>query len=643
MCGIVGFFSGNKRTDSEVLISMRDALSHRGPDDMGSYIDIENKVGLAHRRLSILDLSPLGHQPMSNEEGSIWVAYNGEIYNFKELREELIQIGYRFKSNSDTEVLVKAFEQWGIECINRFIGMFAIAIWDKRTKKLYLIRDRAGVKPLYYYRRNGVFLFGSELKALMKHPDFHKEIDFNILPLYLRYGFISSPYTIFKDTFKIKPGHYLCVSNNSMNEVKYWDIADYYNAVPLSKSEDELTEELEDILIDSFKYRLVSDVPVGVFLSGGIDSTIVTTLLQKNIGSKLKTFTIGFIEDRFNEAESAKKIAKFLGTEHTEYYLSEKDAFEIIDKLPEIYDEPFGDQSAIPTYLVSKLARREVKVALSADGGDELFCGYRRYRSIFKIKNFISNYPSPIKKMFMKTLSSISPDRVDNIYRSLSFLAPRLNEVKDTYIKWRNMLQEYNDGNIIGMYRYNLSKWNPVDIFDLMNKDLDVKFDNEFEDAFHGLENVDLISQMMAADYKTYLADDILTKVDRATMSVGLEGREPFLDHRVAEYVARIPLSLKFKNGNSKYIIKKILKKHLPEALFKRPKQGFVVPLDKWLKGEMYPLVMNYLDKDRLAKEGIFNADRVSFWLKEFYSGSSIYASKIWFLLMFEMWKERWV
>ena len=470
MCGIVGFCSNYKRTDVEVLTSMRDALTHRGPDDMGTYIDTENNVGLAHRRLSILDLSPLGHQPMSNEKGSIWVTYNGEIYNYKEVREELIRIGYTFKSNSDTEVLIKAFEQWGIECINKFIGMFAIAVWDKRTKKLYLIRDRVGVKPLYYYRKNGVFLFGSELKALMKHPDFHKEIDYNILPLYLRYGFISSPHTIFKNTFKIRPGHYLCVSNNSITEVKYWDIADYYNAVPLNKSEDEVAEELEDILIDSFKYRLISDVPVGVFLSGGIDSTIVTTLLQKNIDTKLKTFTIGFIEDRFNEAESAKKIAKFLGTDHTEYYLSEKDALEIIHKLPDIYDEPFGDQSGIPTYLVSKLARRDVTVALSADGGDELFCGYRRYRSIIKIKDFISNYPKPIKKSFMKVFSSIDPDKIDNFYRSFSFLLPKMNEAKDTFIKWRNMLQEYNDGNIIEMYRYNLSKWNPLDISDLMNK-----------------------------------------------------------------------------------------------------------------------------------------------------------------------------
>src|SRR3989304_4043784 len=307
MCGIVGFCSCNEKVDKAILTSMRDALTHRGPDDAGIYIDEENNVGLGHRRLSILDLSSLGHQPMSNENGSIWITYNGEVYNFKEIREELSQRGYNFKSNSDTEVVIKSYEEWGIDCVHKFIGMFALGIWDKREKKLYLVRDRVGVKPLYYYQKDGLFLFGSELKVLMKHPDFNKEIDYSVLQLYLRYGYIPAPFTIFNNTYKLRPGHYLCVSNNNLKEVKYWDIVDFYL-------------------------------------------------------------------DRFNEAKWSKRIANYLGTDHTEYYLSVKEAFSIIEKLPEIYDEPFGDSSGIPTYLVSRLARQDVTVTLSADGGIELLC-----------------------------------------------------------------------------------------------------------------------------------------------------------------------------------------------------------------------------------------------------------------------------
>jgi asparagine synthase (glutamine-hydrolysing) len=311
VCGIVGFCGKDKFTDEATLLSMRDTLAHRGPDDSGLYIDTEHNVGLGHTRLSIIDLSSLGHQPMSNDSGTIWITYNGEVYNFKEIREELEKKGYTFRSNTDTEVLVKAYEEWGIECVHKFIGMFAIAIWDRNAKKLYLVRDRVGVKPLYYYFKNGLLLFASELKALMKHPGYRKEIDLSILPHYLRFGFIQSPYTIFQDTFKLKPGHYLCLYKNKLEEKKYWDIVDFYNADPIEGTEDEITLELENLLRNSFKYRLISDVPVGVFLSGGLDSSIVTALLQHNIGSKLKTFTIGFEESSLNEAYWSKSIADY--------------------------------------------------------------------------------------------------------------------------------------------------------------------------------------------------------------------------------------------------------------------------------------------------------------------------------------------
>ncbi len=642
MCGIVGFCSCTKKVDKAILTSMRDALTHRGPDDAGIYVDEENNVGLGHSRLSILDLSSLGHQPMSNENGSIWITYNGEVYNFKEIRDELIKRGYSFKSSSDTEVLIKAYEKWGIDCIHKFIGMFALAIWDRRELKLYLVRDRVGVKPLYYYYKDGLFLFGSELKALMKHPEFSKDVNYDVLSLYLRYGYIPAPFTIFNNTFKLRPGHYLSVSNDDLREIKYWDIVDFYLEEPINASEDEIAEELEDLLIDSFKYRLVSDVPVGVFLSGGIDSSAVTALLQKNINTQLKTFSIGFYEDRFDEAKWAKKIANYLETDHTEYYLSIKEAFSIIEKLPEIYDEPFGDNSGIPTYLVSRVARQNVTVALSADGGDELFCGYNRYRSIIFLNGGFLGLPAYIRNSIIKTLPLFSPPMVDSIYRTFKFFMPKVEGLRDKFEKWRNMLREGNNGNIVDMYKFNINRWTPDDLTRVMGHHYNLKFNTYFEDTFLRLQNCDLVTQMMAVDFKTFLVDDILTKVDRATMSVGLESREPFLDHRLVQYVARIPSRYKYKNGMSKYILRKVLYKYVPRELLERRKQGFVVPLAEWLKGELSPLVMNYLNEDKLKKEGIFNPGVVSSYVKDFMNGS-INVNKIWFLLMFEMWKEKWL
>ena len=642
MCGIVGFCNCSEKVDKAILTSMRDALTHRGPDDAGIYVDEDNNVGLGHRRLSILDLSSLGHQPMSNENGSIWITYNGEVYNFKEIREELKQGGYNFKSNSDTEVVVKSYEEWGIDCVHKFIGMFALGIWDKIEKKLYLVRDRVGVKPLYYYQKDGLFLFGSELKVLMKHPDFNKEIDYSVLQLYLRYGYIPAPFTIFNNTYKLRPGHYLCVSNNNLKEVKYWDIVDFYLEEPIDASEDEIAEELENLLVDSFKYRLVSDVPVGVFLSGGIDSTTLTALLQKNISTQLKTFTIGFYEDRYDEAKWAKKIANYLGTDHTEYYLSAKKAISIIEKLPEIYDEPFGDDSGIPTYLVSRLARQDVTVTLSADGGDELFCGYDRYRSVAYLNRRFLRLPRYIRNSLINALSSFSSSTVDSLYSTFKPCIPEIKGYKDKFGKWRNMLRESSNGNPLDMYKFNINRWTPDELTRVMGYDYNSKFNTYLEDTFYRLKNNDFLTQMMATDFKTSLVDRILTKVDRASMSVSLEAREPFLDHRLVQYVARIPVNLKYKNGMSKYILRKILYKYVPVELLERPKKGFGIPLAGWLKGELSYLVRDYLNEDKLKREGIFNPGVVSSSIKDFMNGS-INVNKIWFLLMFEMWKEKWL
>jgi len=643
VCGITGFWSFNKKTEKAVLISMRDALTHRGPDDAGVYLDEKLGVGLGHRRLSILDLSSLGHQPMSNDTESIWITYNGEVYNFIDIKKELVNKGYNFKSNTDTEVLIKAYEEWGINCVHKFIGMFALAIWDSREKKLYLLRDRAGVKPLFYYDKDGLFLFGSELKALMKHPDFKREVNPNALPLYFRYGYVPAPFTIFKNTYKLRPGHYLCISDNNVEEVKYWDIVDFYLQEPIKASDDEILDELESLLIDSFKYRLISDVPVGVFLSGGTDSTVLTALLQKNTNTKLKTFTIGFYENEYNEAKWAKKIASYLGTDHTEYHLSVKESFNIIQKLPEIYDEPLADNSGIPTYLLSRLTRQDVTVALSADGGDELFCGYKRFRDVSCLNRLFLRLPGYMRNSIIKALSVLSPAKVEYLYRTFNFIMPSMVNFRDRYAKMRNMLSESNDGNLENMYKIAVSMWMPEDLNRIMSDDCNSISETHFEDTFHQLRDNDFVTQMMAVDFKTYLTDDILTKVDRATMSVSLEGRDPFLDHRLVQYVARIPVSLLNKNGVSKYPLKQILYKYVPKELLERPKHGFTVPLYKWLKGDLSTLVLHYLNEDKLKKEGIFNAGVVASWVKDYISGSSINVNKLWSLLMFEMWKEKWL
>ncbi len=621
---------------------MRDVLSHRGPDDKGEYIDENNNLGLAHRRLSILDISSLGRQPMSNDKGTVWVTYNGEIYNYKEIRQELIQHGHSFKSNSDTEVLIKAYEQWGIDCIHKFIGMFAIALWDAREKKLFLIRDRAGVKPLYYYYKDGLLLFGSELKALREHPGFPKEIDFSVLPIYLKYGFIPNPKTIFKDTSQVRPGHYVCFQNKKIEEVKYWDILDYYEQDKLTGSEQEITDQLEVILIDSFKYRMVSDVPVGVFLSGGVDSSIVTALLQTNMNSRLKTFSIGFYEDRYNEAHHAKKIAEYLGTDHTEYYVSEKEALDIVDMLPDMFDEPFGDNSAIPTHLVSKLARQDVTVALSADAGDEMFFGYNRYKKALYYYNDLNQYPSVIKNVINKAISSISPNTAEFVCNNLKSVLPEIRGVWDKYSNFQALMRQGINRDLKAIHKITHNKWRDGELNALFTDP--VPFTDEvFEQSFSRLSDDDYMSQMLAADFKTYMCDDILAKVDRASMSVSLESREPLLDHRLLEFTACIPSSLKYKNGQTKYILKKVLEKYIPRDLWDRPKRGFTSPVFYWLRGELKPLVKEYLGGDKIKHDGIFDPKATSFWVNKFLDGHSVTGERIWYMLMFQMWKERWL
>lgn len=631
MCRIVGFWDLTNKKDYDInktIISMRDTMTHGGPDDAGVYVDKNSGIALGHRRLSILDLTSSGHQPMSFE--NLTIVYNGEVYNYAEIKKDLVKYGYTFISNTDTEVVLKAFHRWGYEAVHRFRGMFAFAIWDADNRRLILCRDRVGVKPLYWYFNEGLFMFASEIKAFHKHPKFKKVIDKKGLALYLQYGYITAPYTIFENVYKLEPGCFLEVNSSGKIEIKkYWDIEKYFTLGVseqekfFKKSEDEIAEELEYILTDSFKLRLVSDVPVGVFLSGGIDSSTVTAILAKE-GIRLKTFTIGFHEGEYNEAPYAKEIANYLGTDHTELYCSPKEALDIIPKLPELYDEPFGDPSAIPTYLVSKLAKERVKVSLSADGGDEQFCGYTKYQKGYNRLKFIYKY----KKIFKPLIGLFN---LHILYRHLSL------PINSRFFERYNKLFEIiNEKGIIEGYDI-------INKFYITNDLSELGINNGLINHINiqkvtNLQISDDMSLFMLLDFKTYLPDDILVKVDRATMGVSLEGREPFLDHHLVEYTSKLPIQYKYKHNQTKYILKKILYKYIPKNLLDRPKQGFTPPIYKWLNSDLQDLYFHYIT--RLKKSDIFEASNFidkALFLKR----ASPY--KAWLLFILSIWYEKWV
>lgn len=629
MCGIAGFVDFRSQSSSEVLKSMTDALYHRGPDDCGYTLEVSGsaQVGLGHRRLSILDLSNHGHQPMMHND--LVIIYNGEVYNFIEIRERLEKLNYKFDSNSDTEVILKAYDKWGLDMVQYLNGMFAIAILDKTAKKLTLIRDRAGVKPLFWYKSDdGLFIFASELKSFHQHPCFNKELNFDGLALFLQYGYIPQPHTIFNNCYKLKAGYSLTIDlvTQSVDESKYWDVFDSYRKSKLDISENEAAEETERLLSSACEYRMVSDVPVGIFLSGGYDSSLVTALLQKNRTEKLKTFSIGFHEEKYNEAHHAKRVSQYLGTDHTEYYCTQQDALAILPKLAEIWDEPFGDASSIPTTLVSQLARQDVKVSLSADGGDEVFGGYSKYISIQrKIQTFsmIPSHAKPLTQSFLRN--------------SLThFLSEKFGmfDAKNRLNRFALMLNA-NESELLSL---GSSVFTAPEINCLLKANFSVvhtDFDQRLEGAF--LDNI------LSIDYATYQQDNILTKVDRATMSVGLEGREPLLDYRIVEFVSRLPTNFKINKNNKKYLLKKITHKYIPEEIMHRPKMGFGVPIFEWFRSELKSYLLRYLDADRLERAGIFDVAIVIDIRDRYLAGHKINVQKLWLLLMFEMWRERWM
>lgn len=629
MCGIAGFSDFTKKSNPSVLQLMTDVISYRGPNDQGIFTKEfdETIVGLGHRRLSILDLSPLGHQPYHYKDFTL--VFNGEIYNFKEIREKLITKGYSFESNSDTEVIIKSYEANGIACVDEFIGMFSFSLLDQRSEKMYLVRDRAGVKPMYWFWKNDTFLFGSELKSFHCHPGFTKEMDLDSLALYFQYSYIPAPYTIFKNTHKLSPGHILelDLKNKSISINQYWNVIDYYNKPKLTISLSEAEEELEKILKSACEYRMVSDVPVGVFLSGGYDSSAVAALLQSNRTEKLKTFTIGFDEPKYNEANHAKKVAEYLGTDHTEYYCTHKEAFDIIPTLPDIYDEPFGDNSIIPTTLVSQTAVKKVNVALSADGGDEIFAGYPKFKMSL---DYTSNFPASIRQLISKSMSLINPELIPFTRGAFNF-ETRYNKMQ-LILAQRDPLYAMK---IISQFNTNSELKRRLN-FPFNEQKTNFDIGNELNNSN------DAINKMLAIDYKTFLVDNNLTKVDRATMSVSLEGREPLLDHRIIEFAARLPSHYKLHNGKTKLILKNIVHKHIPQSIMDRPKMGFIVPIMGWFKNELKDMIMHHLDENKLRHEGLLNHKEVVRLRDKYLRGDSENIQKIWHMLIFQMWKERW-
>lgn len=629
MCGITGFIDFQKNASKEVLGRMVDTLKHRGPDDSGLelYRSECATIGLGQTRLSIIDLSPGGRQPM--EFQNLAIVYNGEIYNYREIKKELKAKGHQFKSASDTEVILHAFSEWGPGCVERFIGMFAFVIYDSSLNKMYAFRDRAGVKPFYYYQKNGLFLFGSEMKAFHQHPSFEKEIDLSALRSYFDFGYIPAPYSIFLDVKKLEPGSYLEVhlQDNRTKIVEYWRAADYYKMPKFNIGYQEAKKELHSLLESSFRYRMVADVPVGVFLSGGYDSTAVAAILQSGMSQKLKTFTIGF-EEGNNEAPFAKQTAGFLGTDHHELICTADEAQDIIPSLPYYYDEPFADSSAIPTMLVSRFAREHVTVALSADAGDELFAGYRSYPDLINKLKWMNLIPGTLKRpsaTVFSGLASMTPDYKPALKHKLDGLSSALN--RDRYKEAAELFRKANC--LPGSYMGNM--------FSHIPDEYPTKFNLDTNGFHHETEIA------MAVDYLSYLQNDILTKVDRATMSVSLEGRDPLVDHRLLEISARLPFDFKYDGRSTKRILKDIVHEYVPKEMMDRPKSGFSLPIYSWLRGDLSWMIDEYLNERELSGSGLFN---VPFLLKqvELYKEDKLhYSPLIWKLLMFQMWYKKWM
>ena len=622
MCGIGGIVDFNKNINSTYIKSMIHPLVHRGPDDEGMLIREFDLfiLGLGQKRLSVIDLTKGGHQPKSFLHFDL--VFNGEIYNYKEIRNILIEKGYTFDSESDSEVILKSFDYWGEDCVSKFIGMFAFCIFDNMHQRIYLCRDRVGVKPLYFYQKGDVFMFASELKAFSASGLFDAEIDMSAVSTFIQFGYIPSPYCIYKYTYKLEPGSWgvLECKTKEFKVYKYWSVQEVFSKTTLDISYPEAVEEAEKLLISACKYRMEADVPAGVFLSGGYDSSLVAALLTNSGFSELKTFTVGFPEGN-DESQDAKRIASFLGTNHTTLYCSTKEAKEIIPDLPDIYDEPCGDISCIPTILVSRLAKKEVKVALSADGGDESFAGYNGYYNTINRLNKIKAIPSLFNPLINTAANILNSTSIGDIS-----LAHKLRG-------W----DSFNKSHNVHQFVLNSSKIPDRIIQKIM-------LNSPISDLYEPIHNIaDVGNNILLSHFCTFLPDYLLVKVDRATMSSSLEAREPLLDHRVIEFAADLPFIFKNDGKESKKIIKDIVHKYIPSALMNRPKTGFDLPIYDWLRTDLQWVLDEYLNKSSLNASGLFNVNEILDMVHLFKKGKLKYKSVLWNIIIFQMWYKRWI
>ncbi len=675
MCGLTGFWrpGGCPRDEAAALVRrMADTLVHRGPDDAGVWADEVAGLALGHRRLSILDLSAAGHQPMVSASGRYVIAFNGEIYNHLELRKDLEGVsggstewpspspltrGNRgtitWRGHSDTETLLAAFEAWGFEeTLQRAVGMFALALWDRKTRTLTLARDRLGEKPLYYGWARGALVFGSELKAIRTYPGFDNAIERRALALYMRHNYIPAPWSIYQNIWKLPPGTFVQFrAGDSLNPgpfpigigrgepVAYWSarhVAKAGLANPFAGSEQEAVAELDRLLRQSLAGQMLADVPLGAFLSGGIDSSTVVAVMQALSSQPVKTFTIGFHEGEYNEAQHAKAVAKHLGTDHTEWYVTPREALDVIPKLPQLYDEPFADSSQIPTHLVCAAARRNVTVALSGDGGDELFGGYNRYFWAMQLWRRLRLVPRPLRAAAAAFATALSPAGWNQCFSALRPLLPKRLHYANPGDKLHKAAALFSARRPEAIYLQLVSHWDdPTELVQGAEEPA-----TPITDPAAWLDCPDFERRMMYLDAITYLPDDILVKVERAAMGVSLETRVPLLDHRIVEFAWRLPLSMKIRNSQGKWLLRQVLYQYVPRVLIERPKMGFGVPIDHWLRGPLKAWAEDLLSEARLKREGFFDPAPIRQKWAEHLSGRRNWQYHLWDVLMFEAWLE---
>ena len=630
---------------------MGEQLKHRGPDDSGTWVDEDAGVGLAHTRLAIIDLSRNGAQPMRSSSGRYVISYNGEMYNFLEIKGQLLKLGVTFRGNSDTEVVLEAIQMWGTaEALRKFVGMFAFALWDRQERQLILARDRMGEKPLYYGVSGGTFLFGSELKALKMHPEWQGEVDRDALSLFFRHNYIPEPFSIYKGIAKLNPGHFIRLSDSPhtsskeifgqgsakwfMSKECYWSLQQaFMNNIETKLSNTELVDRLDELLHASIKGQMISDVPLGALLSGGIDSSAVTAVMQAESKQPIKTFSIGFEEAAFNEAKYAAAVARHLGTDHTELYVTPAETREVIPRLPDLYDEPFADSSQIPTWLVSKLVRQEVTVCLSGDGGDELFAGYDRYAWTKKIWKSIRWMPKSVRHLASKVLTTIPRSAWNVALLPMRAYFARHGAVGDLGHKAHRLADTLDIDHRVHLYKLLISHWGSPESIVINGSEPQTLLDC----CPHNPDRT-FVEQMMYIDMLTYLPGDILTKVDRASMGTSLEVRVPFLDHRIVEFSWQVPMAAKVNEDKNKWLLRQVLSRYVPETLIDRPKMGFAVPVGQWLRGPLRNWAEDLLSVSELTKHDYLKVDPIRKKWSEHINGQRDWQYHLWDVLMFQSW-----